>query len=87
LIPTHLARTIPGLPVDAVIFWHAPKGEWVYTCNLGGNVFELTASTLEPLSEAEQDRVSWGEEAKAEQMANHFTVSCPPIEYLFIVVC
>ena len=59
-----------------MIFWHAPRGEWVYTCNLGGDVFELTTMTNEPLTEDEQHRVSWGEESNVEKMTRHFPV-CP----------
>ncbi|KAK5125721.1 hypothetical protein LTR85_011995 [Meristemomyces frigidus] len=83
LIPTDQARTIPGLPVGAVAFWHAPKGAWVYTCNLGGNVFELTVMTNEPLNEDEQQRVSWGEKAGVEQMQRHFKDFHKPLQDLF----
>ncbi|KAJ4287535.1 hypothetical protein N0V90_012238 [Kalmusia sp. IMI 367209] len=83
LIPTHRVRKITDLPVDAVIFWHAPKGEWVYTCNLGGDVFELTTMTNEPLSEHEQQRVSWGEDTDIERMSNHFKAFRKPIQDLF----
>lgn len=75
LIPVEEVRRIEGLPVDAVAFWHAPKGEWVYTCNLGGKDFELTVMTNEPLAEHEKERVSWGEPANVSDMTRHFPVS------------
>ncbi|KAF2712172.1 salicylate hydroxylase [Pleomassaria siparia CBS 279.74] len=83
LLPTDLARRVSGLPVDAVIFWHAPKGQWVYTCNLGGGVYELTVMTNEPLTDTEQQCVSWGEDAEVGSMSSHFKNFHRPLQDLF----
>ncbi|KAK4494080.1 hypothetical protein PRZ48_014378 [Zasmidium cellare] len=85
LVPIEEVRRIDGFPVDDVAFWHAPKGEWVYTCNLGGKDFELTVMTHEPLTEGEQERVSWGEPAKVSDMTRHFPNFFKPIQDLFAI--
>ncbi|KAJ5209837.1 hypothetical protein N7449_004216 [Penicillium cf. viridicatum] len=54
---------IPNFP-DAVTFWHGPK-DWVYTCNLNNNIYEVT--TMAEVS-GEVAKVSWGEDATLEEL-------------------
>lgn len=71
LVRTDEVERIKEIP-DAVAFWHGPKGKWVYTCNLGGNVYEIT--TMAGESPEGKDAVSWGQEATIEQMTDHYQV-------------
>lgn len=79
LVKTEDVERIAGLP-DAITFWHAPKGEWVYTANLNGNVYEITTLTKEP--EDGKDRVSWGQDSSVQQMKDHFPVRLPSLLFL-----
>ncbi|KAF7520569.1 hypothetical protein PCG10_009059 [Penicillium crustosum] len=61
---------IPNFP-DAVTFWHGPK-DWVYTCNLNNNIYEVT--TMAEVS-GEIAKVSWGEDATLEEFRKPYKVS------------
>ena len=72
LIEARKVALVQNVP-DAVVFWHAPKGKWVYTCNLGGDVYEVTTMVNEPA--AGKETVSWGQQAPVKRMLDHFSVS------------
>ncbi|KAE8372491.1 FAD/NAD(P)-binding domain-containing protein [Aspergillus bertholletiae] len=54
--------SIPNFP-DAVTFWHGPT-RWVYTCNLNGGNYEITARTDLPET---RKTVSWGQDARPDE--------------------
>ncbi|KAB5531461.1 hypothetical protein GE09DRAFT_1041077 [Coniochaeta sp. 2T2.1] len=78
LVKNSDALNINGLP-PAVIFWHGTEANWVYTCPLGGNDFEITVRIKEP---AGVDRFSWGREASVQHLIDTFADFCPPIQQL-----
>lgn len=71
---------MPGAVSGSVIFWHAPKGRWAYTCNLGGNVFEITTMVNEPPGEDEAARASWAEQASVSATTDHFADFHPVVK-------
>lgn len=58
---------------DSVVFWHGPDA-WVYTCPTGGGQLEITTIAREPHRE-DARKVSWGQDARFEDQAQHFDVS------------
>lgn len=78
LVRSSDALNINGMPRE-VIFWHGTEADWVYTCPLGGNDFEITARIKEP---AGVDRYSWGREASVQHLIDTFADFCPPIQQL-----
>ncbi|CAI7674845.1 unnamed protein product [Penicillium discolor] len=66
---------IPNFP-DAVTFWHGPK-DWVYTCNLNNNIYEVT--TMAEVS-GEIAKVSWGEDATLEELRKPYKEFAPIVQ-------
>ncbi|KGO41575.1 Major facilitator superfamily domain, general substrate transporter [Penicillium expansum] len=66
---------IPNFP-DAVTFWHGPK-DWVYTCNLNNNIYEVT--TMAEVS-GEIAKVSWGEDATLEEFRKPYREFAPIVQ-------
>ncbi|KAJ5895276.1 hypothetical protein N7495_006967 [Penicillium taxi] len=66
---------IPNFP-DAVTFWHGPQ-DWVYTCNLNNNIYEVTTMAAVP---GEISKVSWGEEAALEEFRKPYKEFAPIVQ-------
>ncbi|KAK3328578.1 hypothetical protein B0T19DRAFT_357199 [Cercophora scortea] len=71
-----LATSTPTVP-KGPIFWHNVGGKYVFTCPLGGDVFEVTARIRR--SPDSQDQVSWGQPFDLHQLLPEYTEFCPTV--------
>ncbi|KAK3319397.1 hypothetical protein B0H66DRAFT_575832 [Apodospora peruviana] len=78
LVRSSDALAINGLPRE-VIFWHGKDANWVYTCPLGGDDFEITVRIKEPAS---VEHYSWGRKADPLHLRDSFADFCLPIQQL-----
>ncbi len=62
------------------VFWQNMNGRYVYTCPLGGDVFEVTARLRRPAEG--QERVSWGQPFDFHQLLPEYDDFCPPLPVL-----
>ncbi|KAL3472071.1 FAD/NAD(P)-binding domain-containing protein [Aspergillus californicus] len=76
------AEQINGLS-RAVIFWYGTDGEWVYTCPLDNNDWEITCRVREP---EDNDRSSWGKEVSVTKFVDSLQGYCEPIQQLLSLV-
>ena len=59
------------------VFWHNLNGKYVFTCPLGGDVFEVTARIRRPPDG--QDQVSWGQPFDLHALLDEYSEFCAPI--------
>ncbi len=67
---------INGIP-KGPIFWQNINGRYVFTCPLGGDVFEVTARIRRPAEG--QEHVSWGQPFNLHQLLHEYEDFCPPL--------
>ncbi|KAH6886904.1 hypothetical protein B0T10DRAFT_575278, partial [Thelonectria olida] len=83
IVRTSDALKINGIP-KGVTFWHGTGGNWLYTCPLGGDDFELTAKIAVPASEV--DAVSWGRPVPVDNLTKPLSDFSLPIQQLLGLV-
>jgi hypothetical protein len=71
---------------DAVTFWYGPHS-WLYTCALGANRYEITTMTRDLAEQSEKEKVSWGQDATTQKMADNFKVSYTGFAVNAFLIC
>lgn len=64
-------------PLRGPIFWHNVGGKYVFTCPLGGDVFEVTARIRRPAEG--QEHVSWGQPFELSNILHEYSGFCPAV--------
>ncbi|KAK0609586.1 hypothetical protein B0T17DRAFT_501581 [Bombardia bombarda] len=83
-ISAHLtSKNIEFAPLRGPIFWHNVGGKYVYTCPLGGDVFEVTAR-IRRLPDG-QDHVSWGQPYDLHHLLSEYEEFCPAVREILTV--
>ncbi|KAI1325430.1 hypothetical protein F5Y16DRAFT_377982 [Xylariaceae sp. FL0255] len=79
VVPASSALEIKGLPEEP-IFWHGDGGNWVYTCPLRDDSFEITTRFKTPTTDT--DVASWGRDVPVQNLVNGYPELVPPVQEL-----
>jgi len=79
LISTSAVREINGITMCPTL-WQNVGGKYIFTCPLGGDVFEVTARIRRPVEG--QEHVSWGQPFDLHQLLPEYDEFCPPLRQI-----